>query len=126
MWLRWTPPEHVLKHYQDKQEQAEIQKEMNAQFYKDLGLWLRKHRQQCGYSIGQVSDKTGISNATYTFYEIGAMKMMLLDFVLLCGVLKTDFRYNGSFRLEPEEMEMVEALRRKDIKRVLQWLQEEI
>ena len=93
---------------------------MKAQFYKDLGLWLRKHRQQCGYSIGQVSDKTGISNATYTFYEKGAKKMTLLDFVLLCRVLKTDFRYNGSFRLEPEEMEMVEALRRKDIKRVLQ------
>ncbi len=126
MWNRWEPPAYVAKHYRDKERQAEIQKEMNALFYKDLGLWLRKHRQLCGYTVDQLCSKSGVDRATYFYYEKGTKKMTLLHFMLLCRVLKTDFHYNGSFRLEPEEKEIVEALRRRDVKTVLRWLQEEI
>lgn len=123
----WDPlPDYVLAHYRNKAEQEKIQKEMNDHFYKDVGLWLRKHRLERGFTVDQLLKKTRIDSAAYTRYEKGAKPITLLHFVLLCRALKVEFRYNENFRVEPGEKAMIEAIRHRDIKTVLTWVLEEM
>lgn len=123
-WLYdfYKVPDYVAQHYRDKEKQREYQQKVDEAFYRDLGLWLRKQRVLKNYTIDRICRETGINNSDYHFYELGTKKIPLLKFIKFCRLLRIDFRYDGSFYLEPEELELVRAIRARDYRAVMEYV----
>lgn len=103
-------------------EQERSFRQQRRRFYQDIGAYLKKHRQNRHCSQSRLAAQIGCSLHNLYAFEAGFQNISLWYFVRACRVLRLDFRFDQSFRLEPEERQWVEALRRNDYVYVLNWL----
>lgn len=89
-------------------------------FYKAISQYILRHRQAKNYSQEQLSFKCRLPRQQIYLFEQGRRYCNLYDFVKICQVLRVDFRFDGSFRIEPEEIKLVEAYRRFDYRAVME------
>lgn len=95
-------------------EQERSFRQQRRRFYQDIGAYLKKHRQNRHCSQSRLAAQIGCSPHDLYAFEAGIQNISLWYFVRACRVLRLDFRFDQSFRLEPEERQWVEALRRND------------
>lgn len=95
-------------------------------FYEDVERLIAAYCLKRGCSQEKLAQSLGIPFKNLWKNEEGIKKVTLLNFVKICRILNIDFRYNGTFRVEPDELLWVEYRRSHNVKKVLEWLNEEI
>lgn len=111
---------------EEKKRKARIQAENNLIFYRDIGRFIQKHRERRKLSQNALARRIGCTMYRLADYENARSRISLHLFSQICNILEIDYDYCGGLQLSPEEKIWVEILRRRDTKRVAEWLAQEI
>lgn len=114
------------QYLEEKRQRARLLLERNQAFYRDIGNFIKKHREHRGISQTTLGRKLNCSNLRIADFENARGRISLFRFAEICRILKIDYDYCGGLQLTPEEKEWVEILRRRDTKAVAEWLAHEI
>lgn len=116
-------------HLQRNAEFSALMKQRNQDkkaFYGAVGEFIQQHRQKLNWSQERLGRESDLCNTEIYWLESGRKTINLYNFVKVCRAMKTDFRFDGAFRLEAAEKDWITAYRRRDYVTVLKWLLAEL
>lgn len=74
-------------------------KTIDKHFYKQLGMQLRKIRQEKELSLKDMRDKTGFSKTLIDFWELGQTRIKPDQYKILCDALGIESDFEVEVRL---------------------------